>query len=185
MPVNDPDVGSYVPRDAALRVIMFTDLKDSTEMTTRLGETKAMHLLRIHNAFTRNALREHEGREVKHLGDGIMASFASIAQALDCAISIQKTLASFNSENAETPLRLRIGLSAGEPVEDDNDLFGATVQLAARLCAHAKPDQILATRDVLEHYDGAASLFTNLGLVRPKGFDQAIPVFEVHWRGVD
>ena len=73
--------GSYVPRDAALRVIMFTDLKDSTAMTTRLGETKALHLLRIHNTFTRNALREHAGREVKHLGDGIMASFASIVQA--------------------------------------------------------------------------------------------------------
>ena len=128
--------GSYVPHGpAALRVIMFTDLKDSTAMTTRLGETKALHLLRIHNAFTRNALREHAGREVKHLGDGIMASFASVVQALDCAISIQKTLASFNCENAETPLHLRIGLSAGEPVEDDNDLFGATVQLAARLCA--------------------------------------------------
>jgi class 3 adenylate cyclase len=80
---------------------------------------------------------------------------------------------------------LRIGLSAGEPVEDDNDLFGATVQLAARLCSHVKPDQILATKDVLEHYDGEASLFSNLCLVMPKGFDQAIPVFEVHWRGTD
>ena len=152
-------------------------------MTTRLGEAKALHLLHIHNAFTRNALREHSGREVKHLGDGIMASFASIVQALDCAISIQKTLASFNCENAETPLHLRIGLSAGEPVEDDNDLFGATVQLAARLCSHAKPDQILATKDVIEHYGGEISLFSHLGLVRPKGFDQAIPVYEVHWRG--
>ena len=143
---NTTPTGNYVPRDAALRVIMFTDLKDSTAMTTRLGEAKALHLLHIHNAFTRNALREHSGREVKHLGDGIMASFASIVQALDCAISIQKTLASFNCENAETPLHLRIGLSAGEPVEDDNDLFGATVQLAARLCSHAKPDQILAIK---------------------------------------
>jgi class 3 adenylate cyclase len=180
---NTTPTGNYVPRDAALRVIMFTDLKDSTAMTTRLGEAKALHLLHIHNAFTRNALREHSGREVKHLGDGIMASFASIVQALDCAISIQKTLASFNCENAETPLHLRIGLSAGEPVEDDNDLFGATVQLAARLCSHAKPDQILATKDVIEHFGGEISLFSHLGLVMPKGFDQAIPVYEVHWRG--
>ena len=182
---TDSATGSYVPREAALRVIMFTDLKDSTAMTTRLGETKALHLLRIHNAFTRNALREYAGREVKHLGDGIMASFASTVQALDCAISIQKAFASFNCENVETPLHLRIGLSAGEPVEDDNDLFGATVQLAARLCSHAKPDQILVTKDVLEHYDGEISLFSNLGLVTPKGFDQAIPVYEVHWRGTD
>jgi class 3 adenylate cyclase len=182
---TDSATGSYVPREAALRVIMFTDLKDSTAMTTRLGETKALHLLRIHNAFTRNALREYSGREVKHLGDGIMASFASIVQALDCAISIQKALASFNCENAKTQLHLRIGLSAGEPVEDDKDLFGSTVQLAARLCARAKPDQILVTKDVLEHYDGEIPLFSDLGLVRPKGFDQAVPVYEVRWRGTD
>ena len=108
-----------------------------------------------------------------------------VVQALDCAISIQKALASFNCENAKTPLHLRIGLSAGEPVEDDKDLFGSTVQLAARLCARAKPDQILVTKDVLEHYDGEIPLFSDLGLVRPKGFDQAVPVYEVRWRGTD
>jgi class 3 adenylate cyclase len=67
-----PTVGSGSPQlDAALRAIMFTDLKGSTAMTTRLGDTKALHLLQIHNSLTRNALREHTGREVKHLGDGI------------------------------------------------------------------------------------------------------------------
>ena len=59
-------------------------------MTTRLGEAKAMELLHIHNSLTRTALREHTGREVKHLGDGIMASFASIDQSLECAIAIQR-----------------------------------------------------------------------------------------------
>lgn len=53
-------------RDPAFRAIMFTDLKDSTAMTTRLGDAKALHLLHIHNAMTRNALRDHNGREVKH-----------------------------------------------------------------------------------------------------------------------
>jgi adenylate cyclase len=111
-----------------------------------------------------------------------MASFASIAQALDCAISIQKALASFNVSNAETPLHLRIGLSAGEPVQNDNDLFGATVQLAARLCAQAKPDQILAAEDFIRHHAGDRSLFSELGLITPKGFDQPIRVYEVRWR---
>jgi class 3 adenylate cyclase len=134
--VKDPPTtaaGGQVPLDAALRTIMFTDLKDSTAMTTRLGEAKALHLLHVHNALTRNALRDYAGREGKHLGDGIMASFASIRQARECAIAIQRAFAAHNARNAETPLHLRIGLSVGEPVEDDNDLFGTTVQLAARL----------------------------------------------------
>lgn len=182
--VADPpptESGGPAQLDAALRAIMFTDLKDSTAMTTRLGDTKALHLLHVHNALTRNALREHKGREVKHLGDGIMASFASLDQALQCAIAIQRAFAAYNVENAEAPLHLRIGLSVGEPVEEGNDLFGSTVQLASRLCAHAEPDQILATEDVVAQSASERSQFSSRGFITPKGFDQTIEVYEVRW----
>ena len=184
--VSDPPMADSERRtqvDAGLRAIMFTDLKDSTAMTARLGEAKAMHLLHVHNALTRNALREHTGREVKHLGDGIMASFASVDLALKCAVAIQRAFAAYNSQNAEFPLHLRIGLNAGEPVEDDNDLFGITVQLAARLCAYAEPDQILATEEVIEQFAGERSQFSCTGSITPKGFDKAIQLYEVRWRG--
>lgn len=184
--VKDPPItadGRRAPLDAGLRAIMFTDLKDSTTFTTRLGDAKALHLLHVHNALTRNELRGHSGREVKHLGDGIMASFGSISQALQCAIAIQNAFATYNARDAEIPLHLRIALSAGEPVEDDNDLFGVTVQLAARLCAHAEPDQILVTGSVVEHFAGEKSLFSSTGRITLKGFDQAVPVFEVRWQG--
>jgi len=183
--VKDPPTvgGCQTPLDAAFRAIMFTDLKDSTAMTTRLGDAKALHLLHVHNALTRNALRDHAGREVKHLGDGVMASFVSIDRALECAITIQNAFAAYNLQNADTPLHLRIGLSAGEPVEDDNDLFGATVQLAARLCAHAEPDQILATQGVVELSASTEFLFSGRDFITPKGFDQAIRVYEVLWQG--
>ena len=166
--------------DAGARAIMFTDLQDSTAMTMRLGDAKALHLLHVHNALTRKALREHAGREVKHLGDGIMASFASIDQALECSIAIQRAFAAFNIQNATTPLHLRIGLSVGEPVEEDNDLFGATVQLASRLCSHADPDQILATEEMIELGEGKISILEQ-GSITPKGFHYAIQVYEVHW----
>ena len=180
---DPPPIGSGSPAqlDSASRAIMFTDLQDSTAMTTRLGEAKAMELLHIHNSLTRTALREHTGREVKHLGDGIMASFASIDQSLECAIAIQRAFASYNAEHAGAPLHLRIGLSVGEPVEDDNDLFGRTVQLASRVCTHAKPDQILATEDVIAQSAGKTSLFLSRGPISPKGFDQEIQVYEVRW----
>ena len=183
--MDPPPTGGRGPAqlDSALRAIMFTDLQESTAMTTRLGDAKALDLLHIHNSLTRNELREHTGREVKHLGDGIIASFASIDQSLECAISIQRAFAAYNVQNSSAPLHLRIGLSVGEPVEDDNDLFGRTVQLASRVCTHAKPDQILATEDVIAQSTGKTSLFLSRGPVTPKGFDQPIQVYEVLWSG--
>ena len=110
-----------------------------------------------------------------------MASFASIDKALQCAIAIQRAFATYNVQNSLEPLRLRIGLSVGEPVEEDSDLFGSTVQLASRLCAHAEPDQILATEEMVAQSAGATSLFLSRGLITPKGFDHAIQVYEIRW----
>ena len=138
-----PGQAGEIPIDAGFRAIMFTDLKDSTLMTTLYGDTKALHLLHIHNALTRNSLKAHKGREVKHTGDGIMASFAAVRDAVGCAIAIQKAFAAYNKENPQALLNLRIGLSAGEPIEEHGDLFGKAVQLAARLCAHTEPGRIL------------------------------------------
>jgi class 3 adenylate cyclase len=165
--------------DPGFRAIMFTDLKDSTLMTTLYGDTKALHLLHIHNALTRNALKAHRGLEVKHTGDGIMASFASVPDAVECAIAIQKAFAAYNKENPEAPLYLRIGLSAGEPIEEHGDLFGKAVQLAARLCAHAGPGRILVDQVVLDQWQGKDLPFSDLGEVTPKGFDHAVRVYEV------
>jgi class 3 adenylate cyclase len=101
------DSGSQLHRPSKQIVIVlnrFTDLQESTAMTTRLGDAKALDLLHIHNSLTRHELREHTGREVKHLGDGIMASFASIDQSLECAISIQRAFAAYNVQNSSAPL---------------------------------------------------------------------------------
>jgi class 3 adenylate cyclase len=165
--------------DPGFRAIMFTDLKDSTMMTTLYGDAKALHLLHVHNALTRNSLNAHQGREIKHTGDGIMASFASVPDAVECAIAIQKAFAAYNQEHPETPLFLRIGLSAGEPIEEHGDLFGKAVQLAARLCAHAEPGRILVDQVMLDQWSGKP--FSDLGEVTPKGFDHAVRVYEVQW----
>ncbi|MGE5062374.1 MAG: nickel-binding protein, partial [Betaproteobacteria bacterium] len=97
-PHVDPSTANSVDfaMDAGFRVIMFTDLKDSTLMTTLYGDTRALHLLHIHNALTRNSLKTHRGREVKHTGDGFMASFVSATDAVECAVDIQKAFALYN-----------------------------------------------------------------------------------------
>ena len=178
---SSPGKPEEISVDSGFRAIMFTDLKDSTLMTTLYGDAKALHLLHVHNALTRNSLNAHRGREVKHTGDGIMASFASAPDGVECAIAIQKAFAAYNQEHPETPLYLRIGLSAGEPIEEHGDLFGKAVQLAARLCAQAEPGRILIDQVVLDQWSGKQLPFSDLGEVTPKGFEHAIRVYEVQW----
>jgi class 3 adenylate cyclase len=181
-PAKPDDPAALPPIDSAFRVIMFTDLRDSTAMTQRLGDARALHWLHVHNALTRNALRDHDGREVKHLGDGIMASFASIERSIGCAVAIQRAFADYNAGHADAPLHLRIGLDAGEPVQEDDDLFGATVQRAARICSHAAPDQILVAEAIVERYAGDRSCFRKVEPFTPKGMDAAIDLYDVAWR---
>ncbi|HEX9786763.1 MAG TPA: nickel-binding protein [Candidatus Binatia bacterium] len=176
-----PEKTGEIPIEPGFRAIMFTDLKDSTLMTTLYGDAKALHLLHVHNALTRNALKAHRGREVKHTGDGIMASFAPASDAVGSAIAIQKSFAAYNKENPDTPLYLRVGLSAGEPIEEHGDLFGKTVQLAARLCALAEPGRILIDQVVLDQWTGNQLPLSDLGEVTPRGFDHAVRVYEVNW----
>ena len=92
-----------------------------------------------------------------------------------------KAFAVYNKEDPGTPLTLRIGLSACEPIEEHGDLFGKAVQLAARLCAHAEPTQILAAQVVFDQCDGKKLPFLDLGEVTLKGFDQPIRVYELNW----
>jgi hypothetical protein len=168
--------------DGAFRPFMFTDLEDSTLMTTTLGDSRALHLLHVHNALTRNALRETGGQEVKHTGDGIMASFADVPQAVDCAVAIQRAFAIHNADNTDEEMHLRIGISAGEPIEEGGDFFGNTVQLAARLCSHADSDQILIADEVRDLCQDLNLSFEDLGEITPKGFETAVRVYTVSWQ---
>ena len=165
---------------AGLVTILFTDMEDSTALTQRLGDAGAQELVRRHNAVVRKALKEHSGDEVKHTGDGIMASFPVASGALACAVAIQRALAEENA-SAETAVRVRIGLSAGEPVAEEGDLFGSTVQLAARVCFGADSGQIMVSNVVRELAMGKGFLFADLGDFVPKGFENPVHVYEVSW----
>ncbi|SOC35374.1 class 3 adenylate cyclase [Rhizobium subbaraonis] len=166
-------------RDAGHRVVLFTDIVGSTEMTTRLGDRMATELVRAHDALVRRCLTRACGREVKHTGDGIMAAFTSSLAAVDCAMDIQREFRRFNADNPEQ-IHIRIGLDCGEPVEDSNDLFGATVQTAARLCAAASSDQILVSENVFQEY-GAADIFARASGYRLKGFAKPVRAHQCNW----
>jgi hypothetical protein len=102
---------------------------------------------------------------------------------LGCATRIQRALAQHEQENRELPVKVRIGAAAGEPVENHLDLFGSTVQLAARLCSHAQPEQSLVSNVVAELCIGKGLAFQDLGEISLKGFDRPIRVHAIQQPG--
>jgi class 3 adenylate cyclase len=173
--------GAADARDPAIRTVLFTDIVDSTTLTQSLGDKAAMALMGIHDTIVRDALSALGGREVKHTGDGIMASFVSPAGAVRCAIQVQRELDKHARANPERVLKVRVGAAAGEPVEKHNDLFGSTVQLACRLCEHAAPEQILVTNAITELCLGKRLQFKDVGEVALKGFDRPVRAHAVVW----
>src|SRR5262249_21301245 len=151
------------------RTIFFTDIVGSTALTQKVGDDGILALLEVHDRIVRDALAANRGTEVKHTGDGIMASFISAASAVRCGMEGLKNIAA--ERDAETPLKVRVGIAAGEPIERAHDLFGATVQLAARLCQHAEPEQILISNAVAELCVGKRLPIREIGRLALKGFD--------------
>jgi class 3 adenylate cyclase len=168
--------------DGGFRVVMFTDMQDSTALTEKLGDERFFKLLESHDSLIREALRGHDGREVKHTGDGLFASFGSAVRAVECAIAIQRALADRKVVEGDPLVHVRIGLTAGEPVASHEDLFGATVNLAARICAYAQPEQILTSNVVRELCVGRPLRFSDIAAADLKGFEQPVTLHEVQWR---
>jgi len=168
------------------RTVLFTDVEGSTALTQRLGDAQARELLHEHERITREALTGHGGNEIKTMGDGFMASFGSATQALECAIVIQRSFAEHN-ESAGEPIKVRIGLNAGEPIAEDDpegrgDLFGTAVNMAARIAAKAEAGEILVADVVRQLVAGKEFLFNDRGDTELRGFEDPVQVYEVRWR---
>lgn len=185
LPVGDMD--TYAERaeeygaahDSAFRVIMFTDLKDSTLMNTQLGQDKALELLLKHNKLIRDVIKQHSGNEVKHTGDGFMLSFLNVEDGLASAFAVLAAFVDYNQQNADEAMYVRIGLAAGEPVFESNDFFGLTVNLASRLCDYSKAGYVAVSTDVCELAAETSYSFEDLGKAPLKGFVDDVQVYRV------
>jgi class 3 adenylate cyclase len=161
-----------------VQTILFTDIEGHTAMLQRLGDAQGREVLREHERVTRSALSVHGGTEVKTMGDGFMASFTSAQKAVECAIALQRAFADTKGE----PIRIRVGMNAGEPIAEDNDLFGSSVILAARTAAKASGGEILVT-DVVRHLvSGKGFLFSERGETTLRGFEDPVRLSEVRWK---
>jgi len=189
--------GQEAQADAsAFRTVLFTDIEGSTAMTQRLGDAGAREVLREHERIVREALKAHGGSEVKTMGDGFMASFGSAVKALECAIALQRA---FDERNAgvgaalappqgaassapTSAIRVRIGLNAGEPIAEEDDLFGTAVITAARIAAQAQGGEILASDVLRQLVAGKGFLFADRGETVLRGFEDPVRVYEVRWQ---
>ena len=173
--------GAEPPAAGAFRTVLFTDIEASTSMMRRLGDEKGRAVLRDHERVTREALKAHGGTEVKTMGDGFMACFSSATGALECAIAMQRAFAQHN-ESAEEPIRVRIGLNAGEPIAEDEDLFGTAVIVAARIAAKAEGGEIVVSDTIRGLVAGKGFLFSDRGDVVLRGFEDPVRLYDVRWR---
>ncbi|MGY8991216.1 MAG: adenylate/guanylate cyclase domain-containing protein, partial [Rhodospirillales bacterium] len=162
--------------------VLFTDIAGSTAMTQELGDAGAQEVVRAHNRVVREALTQHGGREIKHTGDGIMASFSTTSNGVKSAMMMQRGCVEHNAAHPNLPLRLKIGINAGEPISEDNDLFGSTVQMAARIVDKAQADQIFVSEIVRGICAGKPIRFNNSGAFEMKGFDGGVVLYEVVWQ---
>jgi len=175
--ITDPS--EHGPASSAFRTILFTDLEGSTAMLQEVGESAYMGLLGEHDLIIRRALLAAHGREVKHTGDGIMASFDDVPRALECALAIQSGFTARNAAGGARELRIRIGLASGEPVDHNDDIFGATVNLASRICDVADVGHPLTSELLRDLGLEQGFSFQNGMEVALKGFPGPILVYEL------
>jgi len=161
--------------------VLFTDIAGSTHMTQNLGDALAQQVVRAHNKIVRDALHKFSGKEVKHTGDGIMASFAITSNGVEAATEMQARAREHNIANPDLPLDLKIGINAGEPIAEEDDLFGITVQLAARIVDKAQAGQIFVSEIIRALCEGKNIDFVERGSFAMKGIDGDITLYEVIW----
>ncbi len=136
---------------------------------------------RLRQELIEPAVAAHEGRIVKLMGDGLLAEFVSVVDAVRCAVEIQRARGEPESESgAQPPLQLRIGVNLGDVLATDGDIYGDGVNIAARLEDLAEPGGICITRTVLGQVRGQVDVaFEDLGEIVVKNIPQPVHVFRV------
>jgi class 3 adenylate cyclase len=177
---ESPD-GPQAAIPLAFRTILFTDVVQNTALLNRIGDNGWRAVMREHDEIVRAALKEHGGTEISTSGDGFFASFGSSVRALQCAVEMQRALARRN-ETAEHPVEVRIGLNAGEPIEEGKDVLGTAVTMAARIMSQAGAGEILVSDVLRQLVAGKGFLFADRGEFVAKGFEEPARVYEVRWR---
>lgn len=178
-PAGQPDVPAAAPSARKWVTVMFSDIADSTKLNEELGDDEYHRVLRRVRNIVRAALRARNGEEVGTQGDGTLARFGSPADAVLCGVDIQENLKAARVTGSTIP-DVRIGVHAGEAVEDEGDLVGRVINLASRVTSEAEPGEILVTEPVADQLVGSLEL-EDKGLRTLKGMAQPRHLLAVRW----
>ena len=160
---------------------MFTDIVTSTDLIGLVGDEAWAELLSWHNRELRSAFASHRGVEVKSTGDGFFVTFDQAAEAIDCAIDIQRRLTRHRREHGFAP-SVRIGLHVGEATRDGRDYAGRGVHIAARVGGAAAGQEILVTTKVLEQAGPDRFQASEPRAMTLKGVREPVEVRAIDWR---
>jgi class 3 adenylate cyclase len=164
----------------AFRTILFTDVVSSTPLLAQLKDEKMREVMRDHDEVLEAAVTSNGGRVIKTIGDAFMAEFAVPSGAVAAAIAAQRGVRE-RFEDSDVPVRIRIGINAGEPIEEDGDLHGASVVIAKRLEGEADANGILVSDVVKQAVTGKDFAFEDRGQVQLKGFEEPVRAWALRW----
>lgn len=152
------DPAPMVHTGSGTLTIVFSDIEGSTRRAEQLGDEAWMQLLGFHNRLVRRQVERAGGYEVKAQGDGFMLAFPSARSAILCSMEIMRALDVHGRSRPNDALRVRIGMHTGEAIEEDGDLFGKPVVLAARIANQASGGEILVSSLVREIVESRGDL---------------------------
>jgi formylglycine-generating enzyme required for sulfatase activity/class 3 adenylate cyclase len=180
------EIDEELQRHKTKQSVLFTDIVGSTTYFDRFGDTQGLLLLYRHNALVTEAVVEFKGSVVKTIGDSVMAEFVEPLSAVHAAIAIQRRLRNQNLKQEENErLQIRIGIHSGFGFRRSNDLFGDSVNVAARITKRCGPDQIFVSQSVFEAIPASEISFQSLGMVSLEGKSAGEELFEVIWTEVE
>jgi class 3 adenylate cyclase len=156
--------------DRVLATVLFTDIVDSTKRAAALGDRMWRAMLDRHDEIVREQLMRFRGREVKHTGDGFLATFDGPARAVRCASAIAETMQPLG-------LAVRGGLHTGEIDLRGADIVGIAVNIAARVAAMAGPGETLVSSTVRDLVAGSGLCFEDRGHHTLKGLPEAVHLY--------
>lgn len=179
---STPPLDGDIPRadEAAYRGFLFADLRDYTSFVERHGNAAASALLVRYRALVRSAVTRYGGAEVKTEGDSFFVAFPSASSAVRCALEIVQAAAAATRDDPATPLRVGIGVHAGETVAGSEGYVGSAVNLAARVCARARAGEVMVTDTVRSLTRTNLRVeFTDRGRRRVKGIAEPVQLYVV------
>lgn len=164
---------------------MFADMTDSTKLYESLGNTMAIEVVSQCINTLIEVVANHRGRVIKTIGDEVMCTFPVVTQAAMAASDMHMKVRTL-AEQGDTEMQVKVGVHYGTVIEEDNDIFGDVVNVAARVASLAKPDQILVTEQVKDampkELHATLRYFDNVDL---KGKSEIFDVYEVIWEVSD